>query len=382
MAEITTKLRVLVLGAGFGGLEVAARLSNHGADQIDVTVIDQNDCFVFGYSKLDVMFGVTRETWRTYYRDLTKPSVTFRQERIVSIDPAAKTVQTTEGSYAGDVIVIALGADLDVAATPGLTHDDEFYTVAGAERFVNRIRDFNQGHAVVAVAGTPYKCPPAPSEVALMLDHVLKQRGQRGATQITIVNPLPTPVPPSPDTSAALLAAFEERGITYRGGTRMTEVVGERKVIKLDDGEEVDYDLLFAIPRHKAPDVLSSLPVGNDGWVQVDPLTLQTEYPDVYAIGDCADVPVPRAGGFAERAGGVVAERILSQLDGRPVAPFDGHGSCYIDFGGGRVARVDINFMTSDGPKGGPFREPSLTIGREKEESGPGRIAHWFGSRS
>ncbi|HVS68780.1 MAG TPA: FAD/NAD(P)-binding oxidoreductase [Mycobacteriales bacterium] len=373
------KLQVLVLGAGFGGLELAARLSDAAADQIDVTIIDQNDSFVFGYSKLDVMFGITRETWRTYYRDLNRPSVTFRQERIIAVDPVAKTVRTTEGEYRGDVIVIALGADLDVAATPGLTDNDEFYSVAGAERFVDRIRDFNQGHAVVAVAATPYKCPPAPSEVALMLHHVLTQRGTRKDTDITVVSPLPSPVPPSPETSAALLSAFEERGITFRGSTRMTAVDGGRKIITLDDGEQVGYDLLLAIPRHTAPDVLSSLPSGNDGWVQVDPHTLLTAHPDVYAIGDCADAPVPRAGAFAERAAVFVAERVLAMLDNRPVAPYDGYGSCYIEFGGGRVASVEVTFMSAGTVKGGPFNEPSLTIGREKEDSGPARIARWFG---
>jgi sulfide:quinone oxidoreductase len=372
---------VLVLGAGFGGLEVAARLSDAAADRVDVTVIDQSDSFVFGYSKLDVMFGVTSDTWRTYYRDLARPSVTFRQERIVALDPVAKTVQTTANSYTGDVIVVALGADLDVSATPGLTDNDEFYSVAGAERFVNRIRDFGSGHAVVVVAGLPYKCPPAPSEVALMLHHVLHQRGKRGDTEITVVTPMPTPVPPSPDTSAALLTAFEERGITFRGSTQLTEIIEGRNTMKLDDGEEMGYDLLLAVPRHKSPDVLSSLPVGNEGWVRVDPATLLTEFPDVYAIGDCADVPVPRAGAFAERAGVTVAERILSMLDDRPVTPFDGNGACYIDFGGGRVGRVDVTFTAGQGVTGGLFREPSLTIGREREESGPGRIAYWFGSR-
>ena len=314
------KLSVLVLGAGFGGLEVAARLSDAAADQVDVTVIDQSDSFVFGYSKLDAMFGITREMWRTPYRDLARPSVTFRQKRILEIDPEAKTVRTTDGSYSADVLVLALGADLDVAATPGLTDNDEFYSVAGAERFMSRIRQFDHGHAVIAVAGTPYKCPPAPSEVALMLHHVLHQRGKRKDTEITIVTPLPAPVPPSPDTSTALLTAFEERGITFRSATRMTEVIEGRNAIKLDDGAELGYDLLLAVPRHKSPDVLSSLPVGNDGWVHVDPSTLMTDFPDVYAIGDNADVPVPRAGAFAERGATAVAERILAMLDGRPVA--------------------------------------------------------------
>jgi sulfide:quinone oxidoreductase len=373
------RLKVLVLGAGFGGLEAAARLSDAAPDQVEVTVIDQNDSFVFGYSKLDVMFGLTRETWRSYYRDLARPSVTFRQERILEIDPVAKSVRTTGGQHTADVLVIALGADLDVAATPGLTDDDEFYSIAGAERFASRIRDFESGHAVIAVAGTPFKCPPAPSEVALMLHHVLARRGRRNDTQITLITPLPKPVPPSPDTSTALLEEFALHGITFRGSTRMTQVDGQRRVITLDDSEELGYDLLLAVPRHKAPDAVSSLPAGSDGWVHVEPTTLRTDYPDVFAIGDCADAPVPRAGVYAERAAAVVAEQILSKLDGRDVAPYDGYGSCYIEFGGGRVARVEVTFITAEGVKGGPFSPPSLTIGREKEEAGPGRIARWFG---
>jgi sulfide:quinone oxidoreductase len=376
------KLNVLVLGAGFGGLEVAARLSDAAPEQVDVTLIDQSDCFVFGYSKLDVMFGITRETWRSHYRDLSRPGVTFRQEQILDIDPVAKTVRTTGGSYTGDVIVVALGADLDVAATPGLTDEDEFYSVAGAERFAARIREFDRGHAVVAVAGTPYKCPPAPSETALMLDHVLSQRGVRRNTEITIVSPLPIPVPPSPDTSTALLDAFAERGITFRGASRMTEVAGDRNVIRLDDGEELGYDLLLAVPRHRTPEAAANLPTGNDGWIHVDPYTLRTDHADVFALGDCAAAPVPRAGVFAERAAAVVAEHILAKIDGREVMPYDGYGTCYIEFGGGRVARVEVTFMTAEGPKGGPFSEPSLTIGREKEDSGPGRIARWFGTAS
>src|SRR5436305_6683642 len=125
--------------------------------------------------------------------------------------------------------------------------------------------------------------------------------------------------------------------------------------MKLDDGSEVGYDLLLAVPRHKSPDALSSLPVGNDDWVRVDPVTLMTEYQDVYAVGDSADVPVPRAGSFAERGGATVAERILAMLDGRPVGPFDAYGACYIDFGGGRVGRVDVSFSAGQGVTGGIF---------------------------
>src|SRR3954451_3209617 len=378
---MTNKLRVLVLGAGFGGLEVASRLSAEAAERIDVTVIDQSDGFVFGFSKLDTLFGRNATTWRTPYRDLAQPSVTFHQERIVRIDPETKKVETTGGSYDADVIVVALGADLDVAATPGLSDGGcEFYSVAGAERAAEVVRDFEQGHAVIAVAGTPYKCPPAPCEAALMLDDYLVERGRRSATRITVVSPLPAPVPPSPATSAALHDEFAMRGITFRGGTRMTEVDAIRRTIRLDNGEELGFDLLLGVPRHRPPEVVATLPAGNDAWVHVDSFTLRTEFPDVYAVGDVADAPVPRAGVYAERAASVVAEQILSMLDGRAVTPYDGYGACYIEFGGGRVARVEVTFMTEQGVQGGPFTPPSVELAADKEEFGRSRIARWFGT--
>jgi sulfide:quinone oxidoreductase len=278
------------------------------------------------------------------------------------------------------VLVVALGADLAVDRTPGLAAGDEFYSAAGAERAAARIREFDSGRAVIAVAGTPYKCPPAPCETALMLHDFLSQRGRRLATEITVISPLPTPVPPSPATSTAILEAFAECGISFRPSTRMAAVKPERRMLVLDDGDEISYDLLLAVPRHRPPDVVSSLDSGDDGWVHVDPYTLQTPYPNVYAVGDVADAPVPRAGVYAERAAAVVAEQILSMLDGRTVAPYDGYGACYIEFGGGRVGRVEVTFITANGPQGGPFTPPSLDLGRDKKEFGSSRIAKWFGT--
>ena len=376
-----TRLTVLVLGAGFGGLEVAARLSDQAADRVDVTVIDQSECFSFGFAKLDAMFGDGEPVVRTPYADLSRPAVTFRQERILAIDPASRVVDTSGGRYQADVLVVALGADLDVARTPGLSSDDEYYSVAGAERAAVRIRDFERGHAVVAVAGTPYKCPPAPCETALMLHDYLVRHGRREATSISVISPFPIPVPPSAATSAALLDAFAEHDITFRANSRMAEVLPDRRCIVLHDGEEVGYDLLLAVPRHCPPAVVAGLPSGNDGWVQVDPRTLQTPFANVFAIGDVADAPVPRAGVYAERAAAVVAEQILSMLDGRTVEPYDGYGACFIEFGGGRVARVEVTFITEAGPQGGPFSPPSFDLARDKVEFGTSRIAKWFGSR-
>ena len=174
------KLRVVVLGAGFGGLELSTLLSEALEDRLDLTLIDQNDSFFFGFSKLDVMFGrKTPDAVRLAYRSIVKPGVRFRQETITAIDPEARRVTTDQGTYDADVLVIALGADYDQAATPGLVEGgNEFYSFAGAERLREVLPTFSKGHALVGVTGASFKCPPAPSEAALLLHDYLTARAE------------------------------------------------------------------------------------------------------------------------------------------------------------------------------------------------------------
>src|SRR4051794_18507502 len=210
------KTRVLVLGAGFGGLELCTMLSEAFGDSLDVTFIDKSDAFTFGFSKLDVMFGTTTlDAVRLPYKKFVKPGVRLLQETIASIDPAAKRVTTDRGSHEGDFLVLALGADYDFDATPGMAEATEFYTPAGAARLGKILPTFTEGRVLIAVGGAPFKCPPAPSEAALMMHDYLTTRGIRKACEITLILPLETPVPPSPETSRALLAAFAERNITF-----------------------------------------------------------------------------------------------------------------------------------------------------------------------
>ena len=175
-------MRVVVLGAGFGGLELTTTLSEKLGDSADVVLIDQADSFVFGFSKLDVMFGrTTAESVRHAYRDVVKPGVRFVQAKIRAIDPQQRTVETDAGRFTADVLVVALGADLHPAATPGLVEaGHEFYTVAGAFATRDVLERFDGGRVVVGVTSTPFKCPPAPSETALLVHDFLTRRGLRG----------------------------------------------------------------------------------------------------------------------------------------------------------------------------------------------------------
>jgi sulfide:quinone oxidoreductase len=374
-------LKVVILGAGFGGLEVASRLSAAAPDDVDITLIDQNDSFVFGFSKLDVMFGrTTLPQVRAYYREIDKPSVTFRRETVTSIDPSTRKVATDRSTYQADVLVVALGADLDPAATPGLVEGGhEFYSVDGAARLASVLPTFTSGHAVIGVMGTPFKCPPAPAETAFMLHDYLTARQCRDQVQISVVSPLPVPVPPSPATSRAILDGFAERGISYLGGQTVAGLDPGRRTATLHSGIDVDYDLFLGVPLHRAPQVVLDSGLADSGWVEVEPTTLRTPYPGVYALGDVANAPVPRAGVFAERAAAVVADQILAQLFAGDVTPYDGYGMCYIEFGDERVARVEVTFITANGPEGGPFTPPSRDLAIEKDHFGTSRLQRWFG---
>jgi sulfide:quinone oxidoreductase len=376
------KTRVLVLGAGFGGLELATTLSEALGDDAGVTLIDKSDAFVFGYSKLDVMFGrTTLDAVRLRYSDVAMPGVRFLQEEITAIDPETRRVSTDRGEHEADALVVALGADYDMAATPGLAEGgNEFYSVAGAERLGELLPEFSQGRAVIGVCGAPFKCPPAPSEAALLLHDYLTARGVRGDCEISFVLPLPSPVPPSPETSRALEQAFTERDIKFVPGVRVSSLDGERGVAVLDNDSEMPYDLFLGVPKHRAPDVVEASGMTEDGYVPVDPKTLETRFPGVYAVGDVATVGVPKAGVFAEGAAAVVAESLVASLKGRdePDA-YDGLGSCYIEFGSGKVGKVDVDFLSGPKPTG-TFHEPSGALVAEKDDFGSSRRARWFGA--
>jgi len=374
--------RVVILGAGFGGLELATRLSVALGEDVDVTLIDQSDAFAFGFSKLDVMFGRKRtEDVRTPYRRIDKPGVRFVQEVVTAIDPTGRRVQTDHGPHEADVLVVALGADLDPAATPGFVEGGyDFYDAEGAAGLTDVLAAFDAGALVVGVLGPLFKCPPAPCETALMLDDLFRARGRREAVTITLISPMGSPVPVSPETSAVIVEAFDERGIEFLPDCRVTGLDPQARRVELADGRAVAYDLFLGVPVHRAPPVVVDSGLTVDGWIPVDPATMQTPFPDVYAVGDVTSAPVPRAGVFAEGEAGTLADVLIDRFTGGTAArPYEGAGSCYIEFGGDRVGRVDVNFLGGAGPTA-KFNPPTHALAAEKEDFGSSRLSRWFGA--
>jgi sulfide:quinone oxidoreductase len=207
--------KVLILGAGFGGLETATGLSAAMKGGYTITLVDKSDSFFVGFSKIDVLFGRRTEAEvRCHYANLRAEGVRFVQASITAIDTDSRTVMTSAGAFGYDYLVIALGADLDHDATPGYRDSGgyEFYSMAAATRLRPVLQAFGGGSLVLGILGTPYKCPPAPYEVACQMHELFIHQGIRDRVQMKMVIPSPRPVP-NPDVSGALEKLLAERGI-------------------------------------------------------------------------------------------------------------------------------------------------------------------------
>lgn len=379
------RTRVLVLGAGFGGLETCARLDDLLGEDVEITLVDKRSAFVFGFSKLDVMFGRKQpDEVRLRYEDLARPRVRFRNETITAIDPVARIATTDGGVYEADVLVVALGADYDLDATPGLVElGREFYSVAGAFAARDTLAGFEGGDVVIGVCGPGFKCPPAPNECAFLLHDQLVERGIRDRSSITVVVPMGVPLPPSPDLSQAILRRYAERGITYVGGRRVLALEaseGSARHAVLDDGTRLPFDLFLGIPVHRVPAVVAASGLAENGWIPVDKGSAATRFPDVYAVGDVTSVGTPKAGVFAERAADAMVDRIVARIRGEAEPPgYDGTGACYVELGAGQVGHIAVDFFADPTRPKGWFTEPGDENSTAKAEFGAERVARWFG---
>lgn len=377
--------RVVILGAGFGGLELSAQLALRAAGRVEVTLFDERDAFVVGFSKVDVLFGrKTAAQVKTPYARLAAKGVTFRQERVEAIDPAAKKVTTSGGSYEADLLVVALGAEIDRGATPGLAElGHEFYTLEGAERLKVALDGFRGGPILIAILGMPYKCPPAPFEVALQLHDHLVRAGTRAAASIRVLSPAPVPLPVSAEGSEKLLALMKDRGIAFNPGALVTAVEADEHMALLESGERFAWELFMGVPVHRVPKAVAQSGLSPKGWVSVDPQTMETPFPGVYAIGDVTVVPVgqaavPKAGAFADRAALAVADDIVARLEGRAErGRFDGKGSCYAELGIENVAKIEADFFGGPSPSV-KFLGPAKEYLPDKLEFARARLARWF----
>jgi len=290
-------------------------------------------------------------------------------------------VTTDAASYDADILVVALGADYDRAATPGFQEGGvEYYSVAGAERMHDVLLDFDSGKILVGILGHPFKCPPAPFEGALLLHDHFVDRGLRDAVEIRTVGPMAAPVPITKEVSQSIVDALTERDIEYVPNQHIVEIDTRNNEARLESGGSIPYDLFVGIPVHRVPQVVESCGLAVDGWVPVEKANLATRFQDVYAVGDVTALPMAKAGVFAEAAARVVADDIAARLRGDTLQqPYEGAGTCYIEFGDGMVGMVEANFFGGPTPTArlvGPSRE----LAADKVAFAETRRERWFGS--
>ncbi len=367
-----------------GGLVTAHALRRLLPATDEIVVFDASPVHTFWPSLLWVMTGTRRaEQAMRPFSTLRERGITVVTAPITRIDPGSHTITAGERQWTGDVLVLALGAQLDPALVPGLAAEaGNFYTVPGAEAVRNSLRTLTGGRVVVLISRVPFKCPAAPYEAAMLIEGYLrKRRGLEATVEVWAAEPAPMGVA-GPTVSQAVVDALTERHIAYHPNQRVTAVDADAHRLTFQSGDTVSYDLLAYVPPHRVPPVVAEAGLAPaDGWVAVDRATLETRFPNVFAIGDVTGIslaigkPLPKAGVFAHRQGEVVAQIVAQRIAGRPAPDrFDGVGECFIEMGGGIAGFARGNFYAEP--------TPAVRAYRPGRHWHAGKVAferHWWG---
>ncbi len=361
-----TATTTLILGGGFGGIAAANSLRRLVPQEHEIVIIDKSPSFHVGAGKTWVMLDErTVEHISKPRKNLLDRGIRFLQANVLSLDLERNVVATDSQALRWDYLVIALGVDLDLASVPGLAEGAQtFYTLEGAQRLQSALKEFKGGDLAILIPTTPFKCPPAPYEAAILLRHAFAARGLAEKVRIAIYTVEGAPMATAgPEMGQYIRSELAQRSIGYHPQKKLVRIDSAARRMSFEDGSEAGYDLLVAVPPHDAPRVVRDAQLTNQsGWIPVDPLTLKvTGIPgsgEVYAVGDVTSVPLPgrykpeaalslpKAGVFAEAHGRVAAHQIAAKILGRePSETFDGRGYCYLELGGGRAVKADGSFF-------------------------------------
>jgi sulfide:quinone oxidoreductase len=375
--------RVLILGGGFGGLATAHRLKQQLNPRDEVILVDRSDHFAVGFRKTWELVGMSAPGAGHASLDrLARKGIQVIRESVNEIDPPARAAVVGEHRMEADALVIALGAELAPEAVPGLA--EQAFNVYDAEdipRASKALKEFRGGMLMIGIFGNPYKCPPAPFEMALLINESFRARRVEAAVEVFSPQPMSLPVLGQVGCDV-IEGRLAENGITFLPNHKATSVEAGQVVFA---SARRPFDLLFAVPPHQPPSVVrESGLVDDSGWVPVDPRTLETHSPGVYAIGDVVQImmangkPLPKAGVFAEAMGEVVADRISAQSAGKSSdAAFRGEGGCYLEVGGGLAMMVQGRFLAEPEPEV-TLTDPSPRYLDEKRAFETQRLQMWF----
>jgi sulfide:quinone oxidoreductase len=390
---------IVILGGGTGGTLTANRLRRlYPADQVRITVVDQDDVHVYQPGLLFVPFGLTHaeDIVRSRSRQLKK-GVVYHQSGIERVDLSADTVHLHDGTeLTYDVLVVATGATLLPEETEGLLGPawgrtvHTFYSVEGASALERAFEDFEGGRVAVNVVDLPIKCPVAPLEFCFLADWYFTERGIRDRVELTYVTPLDGAFT-KPTAAVTLGGMLQEKGIELVTEFNTGEVDTGPDGVGIDgaagrlvsyDEREVPFDLAVVIPLHGGqPYVGRSEGLGDAlGFVPTDPATLQsTVAPNVFAIGDATTLPASKAGSVTHFEGEVLVENIRRFLAGEELdATYDGHANCFIETGFHKAMLIDFNYEQE--PVAGHFPAPvGLPLLKESRLNHLGKLMfQWF----
>jgi sulfide:quinone oxidoreductase len=353
--------KVLILGGGSGGLATAGRLKELLGNKISVTVIDKQRSFVLGFSLLRIMTGEKSEQEVTVPKEkVSQKGIKFINTEVNRIDVNNGIVTTGQGEFAYNYLVVALGAELAPEKVPGFESAFHMYTLEDAKKLRDALSSFRGGSIRLIISSTPFKCPPAPYEAAMLIDDYLRSKGLRDKSDIQIFTPEPQPMPiAGPEVGDTVISMLNEKGIGFHNNAKVSSIDGSSKQIVFENGTREKYDLLIAIPPHTSPKVVkeSDLADAASGWIPIDSKNMQTRHDRVYAIGDVAAVKLPSSGmmlpkaaTFAFGQAEIVASNIASLVLGTETRSWDGFGECFIETGSGNAGYGSGSFYASPKP--------------------------------
>ncbi len=391
--------RILILGAGFGGLTAAnflqKNLSSLSSAEYEITIIDQKDYFMMGLVNLWILSGTrSLENSKIDLNMLEKRGIRFLNSKITGIDIASKTIKTTGPSTLEikyDYLIIALGTEYAVEEVNGFLENGGFnlYDPEHVPKLREKLLSLKKGKIAVCISSIPYKCPPAPYEASLLINDILVKNGTRGAIDIDIYTPAPITLPVAgTKVSQDVLNLLTNNHINFHPLYKIHTVLNMEK-IEFENGRRINYDLLIVILPHKVPEIVRNCGLVKKGqkWINVDKFSLKTEYENVFAIGDVTEIKVnenvaiPKAGVFAEAQAKVVSQQIVDDIvndKNKLSSPrFDGKGFCFMEVGNEKAGYVDADFYNEDGPTT-ILEQPSDESYKKKLDFERGRVNEWL----
>ena len=383
-----TGARVLILGGGVGGLVASNTLKKKLGTKAEVTLVERKRNFQFPPSYPWLMLGMRKpEQTERSLSTLGSKGIKVVNDEVLSIRLSEKTVKTSNDSFPFDYLVISLGADYAPDSIPGFReHAHHIYSLESAVQFRDAIEKFTGGTIAMGVSRIPFKCPAAPYEAVLLVEHLLRTKGQRDKVKMIFFTPEGLPLPSAgPEIGARVAEMLKSRGIDAKFKVKLTEVRPREAVF--EDGSAMPFDLLFAVPPHKCPQpVVEAGLTDQTGWIPVDPATMQTKHERVYAVGDVTSVPtpsgyvpfLPKAGVFAHRQAEIVSTNIAIEVNGKGEAKaYDGTGECFLMTGGNQAGFVKGTWFSTPHPDI-KFRSPSRALYAERVLFEKYWMRHWF----